>query len=160
MKSTAPKKLQVALFSKETCDELKRHLHAMPEARWSHRARINSRPTTQGTACSYDILGDRQQPKEFNTLLRSLAPAYEGLQLGEAIINRYKPGDYMPEHIDIHFYRKNLVIALCEDGDGIEVMGEFYPDLLGHGVCFSEHSDPHAVPAVKTLRYVAIYLYE
>ncbi|MNC35635.1 hypothetical protein D3C75_841240 [compost metagenome] len=160
MKPTALNKLQVVQFSKDVCDNLIRQLGEMHEARWYHRAKINSRPTTQGTTASYDFLGDRQQPKEFNQLLRSLAPVYAGLELTEAIINRYRPGDYMPEHIDVQRYRKNLVIPLCADGDGVEIEGVFYPDVLGEGVCFSEVSTPHAVPPVRSLRYVAIFLYE
>jgi hypothetical protein len=155
-----PKKLSVAKFSKDVTDDLKQQLAEMHEARWFHREKINSRPTTQGTAASYDFLGDRQQPKEFNELLRSLAPMYPGHYLAEAIINRYKPGDYMPEHIDIQFYRKNLVIPLCADGDGVDIEGVFIPDVIGEGVCFSQCSVPHSVPAVKNLRYVAIFLYE
>lgn len=160
MKPTALKKLPVAQFSKAVCDDLKHQLSEMHEARWFHRAKINSRPTTQGVEASYDFLGDRQQPKEFHTLLCSLAPKYPGYYLAEAIINRYKPGDWMPEHIDIQNYRKNLVIPLCDDGDGLEVEGVFYPDVLGEGVCFSDMSAPHMVPPVKSLRYVAIFLYE
>jgi hypothetical protein len=160
MKPTALNKLQVAQFSKDVCDDLRQQLAEMHEARWFHRVKINSRPTTQGTAASYDFLGDRQQPKEFNALLRSLAPEYPGLSVIEAIINRYKPGDYMPEHIDVQRYRKNLVIPLCADGDGVTVDGEFYPDVLGEGVCFTNVSSPHEVPQVKSLRYVAIFLYD
>lgn len=160
MKSTVLNQLPVAQFSKEVCDELKRQLAEMHEARWVQRHKINSLPTTQGTAAQYGFLGDRQQPKEFNKLLRSLAPKYDRHWLGEAIINRYRPGEFMPEHIDQQSYRKNLVVALCEDGDGIEIEGVFHPDILGHGICFSECSAPHAVPPVKSLRYVAIFLYE
>ena len=160
MKPTALTKLRVARFSKVVCNDLKKQLAEMHDARWFHRAKINSRPTTQGTIASYDFLGDRQQPKEFNQLLRALAPKYPGLELAEAIINRYQPGDYMPEHIDVQRYRKNLVIPLCADGDGVEIDGVFYPDVLGEGVCFSDVSAPHAVPPVGSLRYVAIFLYE
>lgn len=160
MKHTGPKKLSVGQFSKEVCDNLKKHLGEMHEARWYHRAKINSRPTTQGVEASYDFLGDRQQTKEFNALLRSLAPKYPSYFLAEAIINRYKPGDWMPEHIDIQNYRKNMVIPLCEDGDGVLVNGEFFPDVIGEGICFSSCSVPHEVPRVKSLRYVAIFLYE
>ncbi len=160
MKPTDQKKLQVAQFSKEVCDDLKRQLGGMHDARWFHRAKINSRPTAGTVVASYDFLGDRQQPKDFAAQLRSLAPKYPGYFLIESIINRYKPGDWMPEHIDIQNYRKNLVIPLCEDGDGIEIEGVFYPDVLGEGVCFSDVSAPHSVPRVKSLRYVAIFLYE
>jgi hypothetical protein len=160
MKSTGLSKFPVAQFSEAVADELKKQLAAMHEARWFHRVKINSRPTTQGIVASYDFLGDRQQTKEFNALLVSLAPVYPGLELAQAIINRYKPGDYMPEHIDIQFFRKNVVIPLQSDGDGVEIEGVFYPDVLGEGVCFCEQSVPHAVPPVKQLRYVAIFLYE
>lgn len=160
MKPTVPNPLPVAQFSNEICADLKHRLSAMHDARWFHRAKINSRPTTEGVLASYDFLGDRQQPKDFNVLLRSLAPKFPGYFLAEAIINRYKPGDWMPEHIDIQRYRKNIVIPLCEDGDGIEIEGVFHPDVLGMGVCFSDVSAPHAVPRVRSLRYVAIFLYE
>ena len=160
MKHTVLEKLSVVQFSKEVCDDLKKRLAEMHEARWYHRAKINSRPTKGTNVASYDFLGDRQQPKDFNALLRSLAPKFPGFFLTEAIINRYKPGDYMPEHLDVQTYRKNLVIPLCEDGDGIEIEDVFYPDVLGEGVCFVDNGFRHAVPQVKSLRYVAIFLYE
>ena len=160
MKHTDQEKLSVAQFSETVCDDLKQQLAAMHSARWFHRSKINSRPTTEGIEASYDFLGDRQQPKEFSAKLRALAPKYPGYFLTEIIINRYMPGDWMPEHIDIQNSRKNLVVPLCEDGDGVTIEGVFYPDVLGEGVCFSECSVPHAVPQVKSLRYVAIFLYE
>ena len=160
MKPTAHEKLRVAVFSKETCEAILAQLVGMEEPRWFHRTRTYGLPTEGVLTASYSFLGDRQQPKAFNRFLRELAPEYPGLTLQEACINRYQPGDYIPEHVDVHMFRKNLVIALCEQGDGIEIEKIFYPDVQGEGVAFGVRSVPHKVPPVKHLRYVVIYLYD
>lgn len=147
-------------FSKEVCDYLLQEISEIHEARWFHRDKINSIPTAGTVDSNYDFLGDRQQPKEFNTYLRSLAPKLEGFTLAEACVNRYLPGGGMPEHIDQARYFFNVVIPLCDNGDGIIIEGTFYPDIPGQGVIFPARSAPHSVPAVKHLRYVVIFLYE
>lgn len=160
MKSMDHEKLRAVVFSKEQCELLIVELEKLHEARWVHRPNINSRPTKGTTASDYYFLGDRQQTKEFNTLLRGMAPAFPGLELIEACVNRYPVNGYMPEHIDAHTYRKNMVVALNEDGDGIEIEGCFYTDVQGESVTFGPYSLPHAVPPVKNKRYVVIYLYD
>lgn len=160
MKLTDRGHRRVVAFSKEVCDYLLQELQTFHEARWFHRAQINSIPTQGTRESNYDFMGDRQQPKEFNAYLRSLAPKIEGFTLGEACINRYLPGGGMPEHVDRARYFFNMVVPICDQGDGIEIEGVFYPDEPGNAVVFPAQSAPHSVPAVKHLRYVIIYLYE
>lgn len=160
MKSTDHAKLRAVVFSKEQCDELRAELDAMPEARWYHRTQTYGLPVEGITTADYYFLGDRQQPKEFNAKLRAWAPKFEGLELQEACVNRYLPGGYLPEHIDVHQFRKNMVVFLCDEGDGIEIEKCFYPDVKGESVTFGVRSPPHKVPAVKSTRYVVIYLYD
>lgn len=160
MKRTEHDKLRAAVFSDETCEQLKVELAELAEARWFHRTQTYGLPTEGITTADYYFLGDRQQPKEFNARLRALAPSFPGMELKEACINRYLPGGYLPEHIDVHMFRKNLVIALCDNGDGIEIEKIFYPDVKGDGIAFGVRSLPHKVPPVKHLRYVVIYLYD
>jgi hypothetical protein len=88
-----------------------------------------------------------------------LAPVIPGTFLEEVCVNWYEPGEGMPEHIDLAQYRHNVVIALHELGDGVEVSGVFYPDIAGRAVCFPRKSEPHGVPPCKYKRYVLIYLY-
>ncbi|MOA69051.1 hypothetical protein D3C78_1970140 [compost metagenome] len=66
----------------------------------------------------------------------------------------------MPEHIDIALYRHNMVVALNDQGDGVECSGEFFPDVPGRATIFPARSEPHAVPPVKHLRFVLLCLYE
>lgn len=160
MKHMEHAKLREVVFSKETCDQIKAELDGLEEARWFHRTQTYGQPTEGIRSADYYFLGDRQQPRDFNARIRALAPVYPGMELQEACVNRYLPGNYLPEHIDVHMFRKNLVIALCEEGDGIEIEKIFYPDVKGEGVAFGVRSVPHKVPAVKKLRYVLIYLYD
>lgn len=161
MKPTDRDPLKVDVFSKDVCEGLLAEIRAMPEARWYLREKINSRPTVPGRVkAHYYFCGDRQQPKELNQLLRELAPVIPGTELGEACINRYDVGSYMPEHVDIAHYRYNLVVMLSDHGDGLLVRDRFIQDTPGQGVLFPEMSAPHSVPPVKHQRFVLIYLYE
>ncbi|WDS62253.1 hypothetical protein [Pseudomonas phage D6] len=98
-------------------------------------------------------------PKALREVLWALAPDIERCPLGEVCVNRYEPGTGMPEHIDRAYYRHNMVIALNDDGDGIEISGVFHQDRPGEGVVFPIKSEPHGVPPVSKRRYVLIYLY-
>lgn len=98
-------------------------------------------------------------PKALREYLFAIAPVIEGCFLEEAVVNRYRIGDYMPEHIDLAQYQYNFVIALCGKGDGVEVEGVFVEDDPGYATIFSRKSEPHEVPVVKHLRYILIYLY-
>lgn len=161
MKSTAPVAVNFyqAFDADQVADVLKR-LEAFDEGKWFHRKKINSRPTQGVVEADYFFCGDRQQPKDFNEFIRSLAPKIPGTLLGEACVNRYLVGGGMPEHIDIAMYRYNVVVTLNALGDGVEINGVFYPDVAGQAVQFPAKSPPHRVPAVKNKRYVIIYLYE
>lgn len=160
MNSMARDRQAVVAFSASKAAELVQALRAMPASRWFHRTQINSRPTQGSRDCDYHFLGDRQQPKDFNKALRQLAPHIEGAWLGEACINRYDVGGYMPEHVDIAMYRYNMVIALSDLGDGFKAGELFIPDQPGQGFIFPARSEPHSVPPVKHERFVAIFLYE
>ncbi|AEH03579.1 DNA endonuclease [Pseudomonas phage PhiPA3] len=105
-------------------------------------------------------MGDRQQPTELRKFLYDLAPIIDGWKPTEMCLNKYEVGNGMPEHIDLAMYRHNMVIALCDHGDGLLINGEFYVDTPGQGVILPFKSPPHEVPPVKTRRYVLIYLYE
>lgn len=149
----------VDAFSTDVCVALRDAIEEFHPARWFHRDAINSKPTQGTREASYDFCGDVQQPEEFNRQLRQYAPVLDDAFLGEACINRYEPGDWMPEHIDQSVYRYNLVIPLDATG-GFDVEGVFHPDTAGVGVLFGAKSPPHSVPVCHTRRYVIIYLYE
>lgn len=152
--------MREVVYSKETCQHVLSLVHAMEEPRWYHRLKINSRPTKGQDVSDYYFCGDAQQPKAFNQLLQSLAPEIEGYRLKESIVNRYDPGQYMPEHVDLSHYQFNIVIPLCEAGDGVWVNDQWIEDEAGVAVVFPYKSLPHSVPPVKRQRYVVIYLYE
>jgi hypothetical protein len=155
-----PVSSQAVAFSKETALALAAECERLEEPRWFKRHKINSIPTTVGnTAASYWFLGDKQQPKAFNQLLRDLAPVIPGIKLDEAIINRYLPGDFMPEHIDRSLAFVNVVIPLTDTGEGLTRAGELVVDQPGVAHLFPATSVPHAVPPVTKLRYSLIYLY-
>lgn len=154
-----PAQSQAVAFSKEVALSIVTALGGIEDARWFKRSKINSMPTSGDPTSSYWFLGDRQQPTEFNRLLRSVAPVIPGVKLEEAIINRYLPGDYMPEHVDRSVYFVNVVVALTDTGDGLTREGVFLVDEPGVAHLFAAKSVPHAVPPVSHLRYTLIYLY-
>lgn len=160
MKSTGPSPLLVDVYSKDFCDSLVEEIEEFHTARWVLRDHISSIPTKGTNKSHYYFCGDRQQPKDFNQAIRAVAPVIEGHELGEVCINRYDVNGYMPEHIDAADYRYNIVVALCEKGDGITVEGEWLEDKAGQAVVFPAFSVPHEVPPVKSKRYVLIFLYE
>lgn len=161
MKPTGRAPQRVVAFSKAECEYLLDEIKAMHQARWFHRRAINSRPTVIGnTAADYYFCGQRQMPRDLHTYLSEIAPVVEGAKLGEICINRYDVGQYMPEHVDVARYRYNMVIALCESGDGLTIEGVFSADVAGEGVVFPAYSAPHEVPPATQERYVVIFLYE
>lgn len=154
-----PVQSQAVAFSKDVAAHIVTALGSVEQARWFKRNKINSIPTQGDPTASYWFLGDRQQTPEFNKLLRSVAPVIPGLKLEEAIINRYLPGDYMPEHIDRSVYFVNVVVALTETGDGLTREGVLLVDEPGVAHLFAAQSVPHGVAPVSKLRYTLIYLY-
>jgi hypothetical protein len=101
-------------------------------------------------------------PADVKDLLKSLAPNYKDFPLREIAINRYNVGDYIGQHKDADLYRKNLVIALQAEGDGlyIDASDTFIEDVEGQGVLITGVGPIHSVPTVKKLRHCLIYLYE
>lgn len=160
MKRLAQEVLPVVAFSAQTANELIECLEELPETRWFHRLKINSKPTKGDSTADYWFLGDRQQPKELRDHLFALAPTIDGEKPAEACVNRYEIGTGMPEHIDIAMYRHNMVIPLSDHGDGLLVEGKFYVDVPGSGLIMPFKSPPHEVPPVTKRRYTLIYLYE
>jgi hypothetical protein len=160
MKPTDREPQRVVVFSKEECEYLIQELNDFHPARWFHRPKINSIPTSGTDAAEYYFCGDKQQPRDFNAYLRSIAPEIEGATLGEAVINKYPVGGFMSEHIDIAQYRYNMPIPLQSLGDGLFLGDTFIEDDAGVGTIFPAKSPPHEVPVVKHLRYLVIYLYD
>jgi hypothetical protein len=101
-------------------------------------------------------------PKNAKDRLKELAPEYKDYLLAEIAVNRYKPGDYIGKHRDRDFYRRNLVIALQANGDGLQIDNplEFIEDVAGQGVLIEGVGPVHSVPPVNQTRYCLIYLYE
>jgi hypothetical protein len=159
MKPSVHGSQKVDVFSAEFCADLLPVLDSVPDAYWTHRTKINSIPTQGTTEADYRFMGHNQFPKALRAMLFKTAPQIAGALLEEICINRYDEGNFMPEHVDVAFYRYNLVVALNEHGDGVVIDGVFHPDQPGQGVVFPIRSEPHSVPPVKHKRYVLIYLY-
>lgn len=160
MKHLAQEKLAVDVCSAEFAEQLIAYLKTLPELYWYHRKKINSIPTKGTTDANYYFLGDGQMPVELKECLRTLAPTIDGFKPVEMIINRYGVGYGMPEHIDKAFYSYNMVIALSNNGDGLNIEGVFHKDDPGKGVIFPLKSPPHEVPPVQHERFTLIYLYD
>lgn len=160
MKRLAQDLLPVVAFSAPVANEVVEYVEELPDTRWFHRLKINSKPTKGDPTADYWFLGDRQMPKDLRDHLFALAPTIDGEKPAEACINRYEIGNGMPEHVDIAMYRHNMVIPLSNNGDGLLVSGKFYVDVPGSGLIMPFKSPPHEVPPVTHRRYTLIYLYE
>lgn len=149
----------VAVFSQQVAEAVVATLEELPDGYWYNRKKINSIPTAGTTEANYFFLGHNQMPPDLRKTLWELAPKLPKAILEEVCVNRYEVGFGMPEHIDLAQYQYNMVVALCDNGDGVEIMGEFFKDHPGQGIIFPRKSAPHAVPPVKHKRYVIIFLY-
>lgn len=147
-------------FSAQIAATLVEAIDQLPIDYWFHRDKINSIPTAGTTVADYYFMGDRQMPKDLRETLFDLAPLIDGCKPKEACLNRYEIGTGMPEHIDKAMYRYNMVLPLCDLGDGLRIGPDFYVDNPGKGLIMPFKSPPHEVPAVKHRRYTLIYLYE
>ena len=149
------------VFSPEVCEGIVEYLRKQPLPRWFHRNQINSVPVKRGDFdADYYFMGDRQMAAEDAEFFLSISPLIDGEAPAEIGFNMYKPGNFMPEHIDRALYRYTMVIQLCDNGDGIEIEGKFYEDTPGSAVIFEANSLPHAVPRTKHLRFVMLCLYK
>jgi len=150
------------IFDKKTANELKELAQSINELRWTTRTKLSSGRGIGGATCHYNFCGHAQMETSLKEKLKTLAPLFDNYKLAEIAINRYKVGDYLGKHKDRHFYRRNLVIALQEQGDGLYIndTDEFIEDVAGQGVLFNGIGPAHSVPPVANERYTLIYLYE
>lgn len=160
MKSLGQDLLPVVAFSAQISKSIVDRCETLEPLRWFNRLKINSIPTKGDPKADYWFLGERQMPKDLKDYLTYLAPVIAGEKPYEICINRYEIGNGMPEHIDIAQYRHNMVIALSDHGDGLNINDVFHVDVPGSGVILPFKSPPHEVPPVTHRRYTLIYLYE
>ncbi len=159
MNSMVPVQSPVDVFSPQMAEAIVSALEELPGGYWYNRLKINSIPTAGTTEANYYFLGHNQMPSKLRKALWELAPVLPKAILDEVCVNRYDIGHGMPEHIDLAQYQYNMVVALCDDGDGVTIQGQFHVDNPGQGIIFPRKSSPHAVPPVKHKRYVIIFLY-
>jgi hypothetical protein len=149
-------------FDKETAFDVRKIAESIDDLRWTTRTALSAGRAIDNSTCHYDFCGHAQMPAPIKEKLKELAPVFEDFKLAEIAINRYNPGDYLGKHKDRHYYRRNLVISLQENGDGLFVddTDEFVEDVAGQGVLFEGIGPAHSVPPVSHSRYTLIYLYE
>lgn len=147
------------MFSADIAEAVVGALEALPSEYWYHRLKINSIPTTGTSEADYWFLGHNQMPSNLRKALFSLGPKLPRAILEEVCVNKYEVGFGMPEHIDLAQYQYNMVVTLCDNGDGVCIEDIFHKDSPGKGIIFSRKSVRHSVPAVKHKRYVIIFLY-
>jgi hypothetical protein len=150
------------VLDKETAAEILEVVTQIEEPRWTKRDELVPGRRVGEATCRYDICSHVSMKKETQEYLKKFAPQYEDFFLSEIVINRYAEGDYLGPHKDRQIYRRNLVIALQEQGDGLMLneSNEFIEDVAGQGVLINGVGPVHSVPAVKNKRYTLVYLYE
>jgi len=158
-----PGQLQIFnVLSDEDVAKVNSAILSLEEPRWIKRTVLHRTRQINGATCRYEFCGHSQMPKDVKDFLKSLAPIYKDFPLAEIAINRYNVGDYIGQHKDADLYRKNLVIALQADGDGVYIDADnnFIEDVKGQGVLITGVGPIHSVPPVKKLRHCLIYLYQ
>jgi len=150
------------VFDKDHVFKIKELAESIDDLRWTTRTVLSAGRGIDGASCHYDFCGHAQMDNDTKNKLKDFAPKFENFRLAEIALNRYNIGDFLGKHKDRHYYRRNLVIALQEEGDGLYIddTNEFIKDVLGQGVMFEGIGPAHSVPPVKNKRFVLIYLYE
>jgi hypothetical protein len=150
------------IFEREMALQLFDLAQNIEEPRWTKRNMLSPGRGLEGSSCEYYFCGHSQMKKEVKDNLKSLAPRFQGYQLAEIAINKYNKSNYLGKHRDRHRYRKNIVISLQENEDGLflDEHEKFIKDELGQAVVFNGIGPVHSVPPVKKLRFTLIYLYE
>lgn len=152
--------LRSNLLSKELCAQLFEEFENIHPARWVKRTELQVGRGVSNLSCSYSCALNKTLGVDYLQRLAALAPEMPGAKVVEIVVNRYEVGDYIPDHRDRAHYKYNMVIAVQECGDGIQILDTFYPDVAGRACIFEGIGPTHSVPPVKHKRYVLIYLYE
>ena len=150
------------VFPKEVAESIKEHLKQLDNKSWTRRTTLGRGRGIPNEDCKHDWIGHVNLPKSLLKILLEYAPQFEDYYLQEICANRYNIGDYLGKHKDMHLYRKNVVVSLQQDGDGLidHNANKFIEDKIGQGVIFTGVGPLHEVPPVKQERFVVIYLYQ
>lgn len=147
-------------FPAQLCDELVTEFEFLHPARWVKRTEFVSGRAKGDRSCSYKCCLNKSIPQNLYNRLLDLAPKFKDAKVAEIVINKYDPGDYLPNHLDRTPYIYNCIIQLSEEGDGVTIEETFVPDKKGTCIVFESIGPWHEVKPVKNKRYVLIYLYE
>jgi hypothetical protein len=160
---TKPNCLKVKqVLTEAEVDVIINKIKEIEEPRWFTRKEFAPGRGMPGSECRYDYCNQIHMSKEIVAFLKEYAPVYNDFFLGEVAVNRYNEGDFIGPHKDRDMYRRNMVISLQENGDGLllDESNEFIEDRLGQGVIIDGVGPVHSVPSVKQERYSLIFLYE
>jgi len=153
--------LHQMFWPSQKCKEALEEIQKLHPARFVKRNKMEYvRATGEDLECSYSVALNETLGKVALEKLKSMAPEFEGSTLAEVVVNKYEPGDFLPEHFDKTSYTHNVLINLQTSEDGIKIEDTHYPDEEGRAVIFKKIGLRHSVPPVKNLRYTLIYLYE
>lgn len=147
------------LLSNEVCRAVREALQQLPPMYWTTRSQLAPGRGYAGETCHYSWSGPKSLPAEFYASLVDIAPKFDGLDLYEACVNKYMPGDYIGRHRDRDGCVLNVTVPLQTGGDGVIVDEVFYQDQVGSGNLLYQTGPAHSVPPVKHERYVLIFLY-
>lgn len=153
-------KLSPKLFQTHLCNSIFEEIKELHPARWVKRTQLQVGRGVNSLDCRYSCVLNAGFGKDYLKRLSDIAPQIEGARLAEVVVNRYEPGDYIPEHWDRTLYLYNMLINLQTGTDGIVIDNVFYPDEIGRAIIFKGAGTAHSVPPVKQTRYTLIYLYE
>jgi len=150
------------IFDKDITYELLDLVQQIEDQRWANRNFLPAGRRIDNSTCDYYFCGHSQMERSLVETFKTLAPRFDDFELAEIAVNKYKVDNFLGKHKDRHRYRKNMVISLQENGDGIYIdnLNLFIEDKAGQAVVFDGIDTVHSVPPVKCLRYTLIYLYE
>ena len=150
------------LLDKDDVVKILDKIKEIEEPRWFTRDVFAPGRGQLGSACKYDYCNQIHMKKETVEFLEQYAPKYSDFFFNEVAVNKYNIGDFIGPHRDRDIYRRNIVISLQEDGDGLFVddTNEFIEDKAGQAVIIDGIGPVHSVPKVKNERYSLIFLYE
>lgn len=147
------------LIGEDVCRAVREALQQLPPMYWALRTQLAPGRGYAGETCRYSWAGPKTLPEKFYASLLDIAPQFDGLELYEACVNKYLPGDYIGKHRDRDGCVLNVTVPLQSGDDGVVVDGVPYLDQVGNGNLLYKSGPAHWVPPVTQERYVLIFLY-
>ncbi len=149
------------LIDKETIKSVLSLVKLQDNARW---VKHESNYGLNGEVGDYYALFDNCMSQDLRYLLIEIAPDHAPLELLKIVVNHYRPGGYIPMHIDAGAGLGCEMLCLTENvGQGLKFVEDdkeiFIQDKSGYCNKFKKLNTIHGVDKVDTDRYSVVFIF-